>query len=99
MNRRAICGPDRTRNSTSVAMIASSRTGDLLASGSPPSEALTSGFQRALLASSITLAVAAVIALRSNNTRGETESSPGEGPADLEPAPVLSGSAAGAEGR
>ena len=79
-------------------VIASSRTSDLLAGGSPPSEALTSGFQRALLASSIALAAAAVIALRSSNTRGEAESSAEEGPADPEPAVVLSGPAA-AEGR
>jgi EmrB/QacA subfamily drug resistance transporter len=80
-------------------VIATSRTSDLLASGSPPSEALTSGFQRALLASAIALAAAAVIALRSSNTRGEAEPSPGEGHAELEPAGVLSGSGAGADGR
>ena len=54
-------------------VIATSRTADLLASGAPQAEALTSGFQRALLASSFTLAAAAVIALRSANTRGEAE--------------------------
>jgi hypothetical protein len=36
-------------------------------------QALTSGFHRALLASSIFLLVAAVLALRSSNTRGEAE--------------------------
>ena len=34
-------------------------------------DALTSGFQRALFASSIFLVAAAVIALRATNTRGE----------------------------
>jgi hypothetical protein len=34
-------------------------------------EALTSGFQRALLACSIFMLAAAVIALRATNTRGE----------------------------
>jgi MFS family permease len=51
--------------------IATSRTGDLLASHASPAEALTSGFQRALLASSIFLAAAAIVALRITNTRGE----------------------------
>jgi EmrB/QacA subfamily drug resistance transporter len=51
--------------------IATSRTDDLIAGHTPPAEALTSGFQRALLASAICLAAAAVIALRTENTRGE----------------------------
>jgi EmrB/QacA subfamily drug resistance transporter len=51
--------------------LATSRTNDLLASHTPVAEALTSGFQRALLASSIFLLAAAVIALRITNTRGE----------------------------
>jgi EmrB/QacA subfamily drug resistance transporter len=51
--------------------IATSRIDHLLASHTPPAEALTSGFQRALLASSIFLAAAAVVALRITNTRGE----------------------------
>jgi EmrB/QacA subfamily drug resistance transporter len=55
--------------------IATSRTTDLLAGGTPSADALTSGFQRALLASSIFLAAAAVVALRVTNTRGE-ESEP-----------------------
>jgi MFS family permease len=53
--------------------IATSRTRDLLADHATPAEALTSGFQRALLAAAIFLAAAAVIALRSTNTRGEQE--------------------------
>ena len=56
--------------------IATSRTTHLLASHTPPAEALTSGFQRALLASSIFLLAAAVVALRITNTRGE-EHQPG----------------------
>jgi EmrB/QacA subfamily drug resistance transporter len=51
--------------------LATSRTNDLLASHAPVAEALTAGFQRALLASSIFLLAAAVVALRITNTRGE----------------------------
>jgi EmrB/QacA subfamily drug resistance transporter len=53
--------------------IATSRTSHLLASHTPVADALTSGFQRALLASSIFLLAAAVVALRVTNTRGEEE--------------------------
>jgi EmrB/QacA subfamily drug resistance transporter len=52
--------------------LATSRTEHLLAGHAPAPEALTSGFQRALLACSICLAAAAVFALRTTNTRGET---------------------------
>jgi EmrB/QacA subfamily drug resistance transporter len=51
--------------------IATSRTSDLLASHTGAPEALTSGFQRALLASSVFLLAAALVALRTTNTRGE----------------------------
>jgi EmrB/QacA subfamily drug resistance transporter len=51
--------------------LATSRTGDLLAAHASRPEALTSGFQRALLAASIFLVAAAFIALRATNTRGE----------------------------
>ena len=52
--------------------IATSRTNDLLASRTPRQpEALTSGFQRALLAASLFLLAAAIVALRATNTRGE----------------------------
>jgi len=54
--------------------IATSHTSGQLADGIAPAEALTSGFQRALLASSIFLVAAAVVALRIGNTRGEAES-------------------------
>ena len=51
--------------------IATSRTTHLLASHTPQADALTSGFQRALLASSIFLLAAAVVGLRVTNARGE----------------------------
>lgn len=60
-------------------VLASSRTADLLAAGTSPPEALTSGFRRALLVSSLTLVAAAAIALRAPSTRGEVETAgPGE---------------------
>ena len=49
--------------------IATSRTNHLLAAHASPAQALTVGFQRALVAASIALLVAAVIALRATNTR------------------------------
>jgi predicted MFS family arabinose efflux permease len=52
--------------------IATSRTHDLLAAHTPPAHALTSGFQQSLLAGSIFILAAAIIALRATNTRGET---------------------------
>jgi EmrB/QacA subfamily drug resistance transporter len=51
--------------------IATSRTGDLLASHTPIPDALTSGFQRALLVSSLFLVAAAVAGLRVTDTRGD----------------------------
>jgi len=51
--------------------LATSRTHHLLVAHAARADALTSGFQRALLAASIFLAAAAVIALRATNTRGE----------------------------
>jgi predicted MFS family arabinose efflux permease len=51
--------------------IATSRTNHLLARHVSQPAALTSGFHRALLASSVFLCAAAVIALRATNTRGE----------------------------
>jgi EmrB/QacA subfamily drug resistance transporter len=50
--------------------IATSRTTDLLHAHASRPEALTSGFRDALLAASIFLLAAAVIALRATNTRG-----------------------------
>ncbi|WP_225991204.1 MFS transporter [Actinomadura montaniterrae] len=51
--------------------IATSRTGHLLAVRTPLPEALTAGFQRALLVSALCLVAAGAIALRASNTRGE----------------------------
>ncbi|WP_433477368.1 MFS transporter [Spirillospora sp. CA-142024] len=67
--------------------VATSRTDDLLADRTPVPEALTSGFSRALLACSIFLAGAAVVALRAANSHGEASSAEGV-PADAEPVPV-----------
>jgi EmrB/QacA subfamily drug resistance transporter len=61
--------------------IATARTNHLVAGGVSGPDALASGVQRALLACSITIVAAAVIALRATNTRGEPA------PAVPEPAP------------
>jgi len=53
--------------------IATSRTNGLLADGTPPAHALTSGFERALVAAGIALVVAAIVALWTKNARGEHE--------------------------
>jgi MFS family permease len=63
--------------------ISTSRAQHLLQTGAPVHEALTSGFQRALLACSIAMLTAAVIALRATNTRGEPVTAP-----SLEPVPA-----------
>jgi EmrB/QacA subfamily drug resistance transporter len=65
--------------------IATSRTSDLLADHSPAADALTGGFQRALLVSSLFLVAAAVVGLRATNTRGEQQAPLAEAP---EPAPA-----------
>src|SRR3954452_10400058 len=65
--------------------LATSRTNDLLATGAPRPEALTSGFHRALLASSIFLVAAAVVALRITHTRGEQDRPGAHAERDLEP--------------
>jgi EmrB/QacA subfamily drug resistance transporter len=52
--------------------IATARTNHLLAQHDPAAHALTAGFHRALFAGSIFLLVAAVVAVRSPNTRGES---------------------------
>jgi len=54
--------------------IATSRTSHLLAAHASPLEALTGGFQRALLVSALCLVAAAAIALRAANTRGDSAS-------------------------
>jgi len=63
--------------------ISTSRVHHLLASGATPHEALTSGFQSALLACSIAMVAAAALALRATNTRGEPVTAP-----QLEVAPL-----------
>jgi EmrB/QacA subfamily drug resistance transporter len=63
--------------------ISTSRAHHLVAAQVPVREALTSGFQRALLACSIAMLVAAVFALRATNTRGEPILSP-----PVEPVPI-----------
>src|SRR5580704_12375712 len=56
--------------------IATSRTSHLLAAHTPHPEALTAGFQRALLVSALCLVAAGAIALRASNTRGEPAATP-----------------------
>jgi MFS family permease len=72
--------------------IATSRTNHLLATHAARPAALTSGFQIALLACSIFLFAAAVIATRATNTRGEPVGSTADqeevASGELEPAPV-----------
>ena len=51
--------------------LATSRTHHLLTTHAPAAHALTAGFQRALLAGSIFLLAAGIIALKATNTRGE----------------------------
>jgi EmrB/QacA subfamily drug resistance transporter len=56
--------------------IATSRTSHLLAARTPAPEALTAGFQRALLVSALCLVAAGAVALRAANTRGEPAATP-----------------------
>ena len=58
--------------------IATSRTNQLLAAHAPAPDALTSGFHRALMASSIFVIASAIIALRTSNTRGDAPQTVGE---------------------
>jgi len=51
--------------------LATTRTNHLLGDGASQAHALTSGFQRALLAGSIFILASAFIGLRATNTRGE----------------------------
>jgi EmrB/QacA subfamily drug resistance transporter len=64
--------------------LATSRTSHLLAGHTPPAEALTSGFQRALLAGSIFLLAAAFIGLRTKNARSDEHQPVGEADAEIE---------------
>jgi EmrB/QacA subfamily drug resistance transporter len=71
--------------------IATSRTTDLLAAHTPRPEALTSGFQRALLASSIFLVAAAAIGTRTRNAHSDAPEA--AAPTPPEPrVPALAGS-------
>jgi EmrB/QacA subfamily drug resistance transporter len=72
------------------AAIATSHTGHLLAAHTAMPAALTSGFHRALLASSISLVIAAVIATRTGNKRSES----GQDVLVLQPQPEMRAGAA-----
>jgi MFS family permease len=66
--------------------IATARTTHLLAAHASPADALTSGFHRALFASSLFMVATAVIATRTTNTRSDApaaaaEMTPGPAPA------------------
>jgi hypothetical protein len=76
INFLAVAGPLGTTGGPIKASMA------MLASHAPTAEALTSGFQRALLASSIFLLAAAFVALRVANTRGEEQQPGAETPRD-----------------
>jgi hypothetical protein len=56
-----------------LSAIATARTSHLLAAHTPPAQALTSGFHRALFAGAIFVLATTVIAMRTNNSRGETQ--------------------------
>src|SRR5690349_16342859 len=56
--------------------IATAHTSALLAAHAPRDQALTGGFQRALLACAAFLLAAALVALRASNTRGEPDAVP-----------------------
>jgi EmrB/QacA subfamily drug resistance transporter len=72
--------------------IATARTRHLLAAHTRPGAALTAGFHQALLACSIFLVAAAVIAVRATNTRGQApEPAPRPVPVPDAPDPVPSG--------
>jgi len=59
-----------------LSAIATARSNHLLAAGTPVPDALTSGFQRALLAGSIALAASAIIGFWVANTREQSDSAP-----------------------
>jgi EmrB/QacA subfamily drug resistance transporter len=75
--------------------LATSRINGLLTSHKPLDEALTAGYSRALLASSLFLLAAAIVGLRATNTRGERAAEPAaSGRAEAGPEPVSEGRAA-----
>ena len=59
--------------------VATSQTQHVLAAHASAPQALTSGFQHALVACSLFLVVAALIASRAKNTRGEAQPSEASG--------------------
>jgi MFS family permease len=63
-------------------VIATSRAQHLLRHHAAPSDALTSGFRQALTACAIFLGVAAVIAFKATNTKGETAAAAETAPLD-----------------
>ncbi|WP_067455539.1 MFS transporter [Actinomadura macra] len=67
--------------------LATSRTNAMIADRRPMPEALTSGFARALLASSLFLVAAAIVAIRAANSRGEAQDLPATAPVP-EPVPT-----------
>ncbi len=67
--------------------IATARTTDLLGAHASPADALTSGVHRALLASSVFLVAAAVVATRITNTRGEQDRPETDAQSRIESAP------------
>jgi hypothetical protein len=68
-----------------LSAVATARTSHLLAARTPAPEALTAGFQRALLAGSIALAASAIIAFWVANTRHQADAAPA--PQQPEPQP------------
>lgn len=66
--------------------IATARTNHQFAEHAAPAHALTSGFQRALLAEAIFLVATALIALRTSNSRGEDQPAAEDDAMALEPA-------------
>ena len=66
--------------------IATARTNHLFAAHASPAHALTSGFHRALLAECIFVLATALVALRTSNSRGETDHAVPQEDASLEPA-------------
>jgi Major Facilitator Superfamily len=80
--------------------VATSRTQHLLVIHTPPPQALTAGFQRALMVGSLFILASAFVALRATNTRGEAEpQQPADGsdPSSLEPI-AIDATPAGAAG-
>ncbi len=72
-----------------LSAIATARSSHLLATGAPLPDALTSGFQRALLAGSIALAASAIIAFWVANTREQAGPAPASRQHEPESAPAI----------